>query len=166
MANKRIKKKMGQVRRKKIHQILDLVLEINRLKATTQDMASDAFTASFHFSGVSCYVEVQVYKEDKDKNEVSIWFHAPVGRTPYSSLQEKTLDEVLNGLKKIKREGKRHMDQKMELEEGMVCLKSDNIEIGEKMMLPNGKIGIVTEKREWKGRASKKITKKKRRIGR
>lgn len=114
MANKRIKKKMGQARRKKIHQILDLVLEINGLKTTTQDMASDAFTASFNFSGVSCYVEVQVYKEDNDKNEVSIWFHAPVGRTSYSSLQEKTLDEVLNGLKKIKREGKRHMDEKME----------------------------------------------------
>lgn len=123
-------------------------------------MASDAFTASFHFSGVSCYVEVQVYKEDDDKNEVSIWFHAPVGRTPYSSLQEKTLDEVLNGLKKIKREGKRHMDQKMELEEGMVCLKSDNIEIGEKMMLPNGKIGIVTEKGNGKVGLVKRLQRK------
>lgn len=136
------------------------MLEINGLKATTQDMASDAFTASFHFSGVSCYVEVQVYKEDDDKNEVSIWFHAPVGRTPYSSLQEKTLDEVLNGLKKIKREGKRHMDQKMELEEGMVCLKSDNIEIGEKMMLPNGKIGIVTEKGNGKVGLVKRLQRK------
>lgn len=61
--NKRLKKKAEKNARKKIHDLLDVVLDINGLSGRKQDITGTLPTAFFEFCGHIGQVEFSVYNE-------------------------------------------------------------------------------------------------------
>ena len=60
--NKRMMKKAEKRRRRDIHRILDMVLDINGLDARMKSKTGDLPTAFFEYSGHVTLVAVRVYK--------------------------------------------------------------------------------------------------------
>ena len=59
---KRLEKKIERMRRKKIHEALEMVLEINTTQKRAQDITGRKPTAFFSFSGHVADVDVSVYQ--------------------------------------------------------------------------------------------------------
>lgn len=59
---KRLKKKAEKALRKKIHDLLDVALDINGLSARQKTLTGNLPTAFFEFSGHIAGVEVQIHK--------------------------------------------------------------------------------------------------------
>ena len=59
---KRLAKKIEKMRRKKIHEALEMVLEINTTQARSQELTGRKPTAFFWFSGHVADVDVIVYQ--------------------------------------------------------------------------------------------------------
>lgn len=62
MMNKRLQKKFEKRKRKLIHEMLDIVLDINGLSARKQSLSGNHPTAFFDFSGHVGWAEVRIYK--------------------------------------------------------------------------------------------------------
>ena len=58
---KRQKKKAEKIKREAIHEVLDLVLDINGLQASKRDTTGDHPTAFFYVSGHICEIETQIH---------------------------------------------------------------------------------------------------------
>ena len=68
MRKKRIEKKAEKLRRKKIHDVLDMVLEINTTYPRQRKYTGTMPTAFFDFSGHVSKVYVNIDKDGWDKN--------------------------------------------------------------------------------------------------
>lgn len=76
--NRRMKKKVEKRKRKQIHELLDLVLEVNGLEERKQSVTGNLSTAFFDFSGHVGWVEVQIFSNGwtPDKSpDTKIWSH-------------------------------------------------------------------------------------------
>ena len=60
---KRLEKKVEKIRRKKVHEILEMVLEINGTYCRQRALTGNKPTAFFHFSGHTAGVAVNVYND-------------------------------------------------------------------------------------------------------
>lgn len=60
--NKRLQKKSEKRKRKFIHEMLDIVLDINGLSARKQEITGNQPTAIFEFSGHVAWTEARIYK--------------------------------------------------------------------------------------------------------
>lgn len=69
--NRRIKKKIERRQRQTIHQMLDLVLDINGLGSRIQEVTGNAPTAFFDFSGHVARVEVTIHKHGWDTGKIA-----------------------------------------------------------------------------------------------
>lgn len=58
---KRLEKKVEKMYRKKVHEILEMVLEINGTHSRQRALTGNKPTAFFHFSGHTAGVAVSVY---------------------------------------------------------------------------------------------------------
>ena len=61
--NKRMKKKAEKRKRKQIHELLDLVLDINGLEAREQNITGNLPTAFFEFSGHVGRINIRTYSD-------------------------------------------------------------------------------------------------------
>ena len=59
--NRRMKKKVEKRKRKQIHELLDLVLEVNGLEPREQSITGNLPTVFFEFSGHVGRVSVRIY---------------------------------------------------------------------------------------------------------
>lgn len=66
--NKRLEKKVEKMRRKKVHEILEMVLEINSTYARRTELTGDKPTAHFEFSGHISRLYVQIQKSGWKKS--------------------------------------------------------------------------------------------------
>lgn len=57
---KRLEKKVEKMRRKKVHEILEMVLEINSTHSRKRELTGDKPTAFFAFSGHTAGIDVSV----------------------------------------------------------------------------------------------------------
>ena len=76
--NKRIVKKVEKRRRDKIHELLDLTLDINSTMPREQEKTGNKPTAFFNFSGHCGILTVQIYDEGwKARIDASkeLWIH-------------------------------------------------------------------------------------------
>lgn len=62
MRKKRIEKKAEKIRRKKIHDVLEMVLEINGTHPRTRALTGNKPTAFFEFSGRTASTHAHVHK--------------------------------------------------------------------------------------------------------
>lgn len=60
--NKRLQKKSEKRKRKLIHEMLEIVLDINGLSARKQEITGNLPTAFLDFSGNVAWAEVRIYK--------------------------------------------------------------------------------------------------------
>lgn len=60
---KRLEKKVEKMRRKKVHEILEMVLEINTTYSRKRALTGNKPTAFFNFSGHTAGVDVNVYND-------------------------------------------------------------------------------------------------------
>ena len=60
---KRLEKKVEKIRRKKVHEILEMVLEINGTYSRQRALTGNKPTAFFYFSGHTAGVAVNVYND-------------------------------------------------------------------------------------------------------
>lgn len=63
---KRLEKKVEKMRRKKVHEILEMVLEINGTHSRQRELTGNKPTAFFCFSGHTAGVTVNVYNDGWD----------------------------------------------------------------------------------------------------
>ena len=59
---KRLEKKVEKIRRKKVHEILEMVLEINTTYERRQDVTGNKPTAFFWFNGHVAGLDISVYQ--------------------------------------------------------------------------------------------------------
>ncbi|MDO4327526.1 MAG: hypothetical protein Q4E24_16135 [bacterium] len=98
---KRIAKKIEKKRREGIHKVLDLVLDVNGLKARQKELTGDKPTAFFSFSGHIAAVMVSVYNAGwatgiEDALNLTHYLGEDYGDSLEKILQK--LTEVANGL--------------------------------------------------------------------
>lgn len=63
---KRLEKKVEKMRRKKVHEILEMVLEINGTHSRRRELTGNKPTAFFYFAGHTAGVSVDVYSNGWD----------------------------------------------------------------------------------------------------
>lgn len=63
---KRLEKKVEKMRRKKVHEILEMVLEINGTHSRHRGITGNKPTAFFYFTGHTAGVTVDVYNDGWD----------------------------------------------------------------------------------------------------
>lgn len=68
---KRLEKKVEKMRRKKVHEILEMVLEINGTHSRKRALTGNKPTAFFSFSGHTAGVDVSVYNDGWDSRNLS-----------------------------------------------------------------------------------------------
>lgn len=68
---KRLEKKVEKMRRKKVHEILEMVLEINGTHSRKRALTGNKPTAFFSFSGHTAGVDVSVYNDGWDSWNLS-----------------------------------------------------------------------------------------------
>lgn len=68
---KRLEKKVEKIRRKKVHEILEMVLEINGTHSRKRALTGNKPTALFSFSGHTAGVDVSVYNDGWDSWNLS-----------------------------------------------------------------------------------------------
>lgn len=98
--NRRQKKKAENMRRRKLHRILDQVLDINGLEARTRLLTGDKPTAFFsingHIGAASVSVDYTGWSPD-----CTTGFRRDFGMTPISYLDD--IDDVITQLDYIRR---------------------------------------------------------------
>lgn len=98
---KRLKKKVEKIRRKKVHEILEMVLEINGTHPRNFNRTGDKTTASFAFSGVVASVEADIYRDGWDFGKKMDFFeHAYID----TSLEGLRIEDIKSKLKDITEE--------------------------------------------------------------
>ena len=98
--NKRIVKKVEKRRRDKIHELLDLTLDINSTMPRRQEETGNKPTAFFDFSGHIGTVELKVFR----KGWFETWFtggYEPEWIKPHT-YQDHELDEALCQARQLK----------------------------------------------------------------
>lgn len=68
---KRLEKKVEKMRRKKVHEILEMALEINGTLPRQRELTGNKPTAFFNFSGHTAGVTVNVYNDGWDSGHLS-----------------------------------------------------------------------------------------------
>lgn len=91
---KRLEKKVEKMRRKKVHEILEMVLEINTTYPRRAELTGDKPTAHFEFSGhvSSLYVQIQKsgWKKSGNLNEPdNAWLDASTDPGEMERLKKK-----------------------------------------------------------------------------
>ena len=97
--NKRIVKKVEKRRRDKIHELLDLTLDINSAMPRRQEITGNQPTAFFEFSGHIGTVELKVFREGWFK----AWFtggYEPERIEPHT-YRNHELDEAIRWAKQL-----------------------------------------------------------------
>lgn len=98
---KRLEKKVEKMRRKKVHEILEMVLEINGTHPRNFDRTGDKTTASFTFSGVVASVEADIYRDGWDiGKKMDFFVHAYID----TSLEGLRIEDIKSKLKDITEE--------------------------------------------------------------
>lgn len=90
--NRRLRKKAGKRRRKLIHGLLDLVLDINGEAPRNQELTGNLPTAFFDFSGHVGVVEVWVYRDG---------WHPDAGRPRGLWLSAQNQGELMDGIRRL-----------------------------------------------------------------
>lgn len=98
---KRLEKKAEKMRRKKVHEILEMVLEINGTHPRSFDRTGDKATASFTFSGVVASVEAEIYRDGWDFGKKMDFFVYAYIDTSFEGLR---IEDVKSKLKDITEE--------------------------------------------------------------
>lgn len=98
---KRLEKKVEKMRRKKVHEILEMVLEINGTHPRSFDRTGDKATASFTFSGVVASVEAEIYRDGWDFGKKMDFFVYAYIDTSFEGLR---IEDVKSKLKDITEE--------------------------------------------------------------
>ena len=87
----RLKKKAEKRKRKMVHQLLDLALDINGLERRKQEITGNLPTVFFNFSGHICVVDIGICADgwypgaDKDKG---LWLDAKDQKKLLDGIQE------------------------------------------------------------------------------
>lgn len=98
---KRLEKKVEKMRRKKVHEILEMVLEINTTHPRSFDRTGDKTTASFMFSGVVASVDASIYRDGWDFGKKMDFFaHAYID----ASFEGLRIEDIKSKLKDITEE--------------------------------------------------------------
>lgn len=98
MRKKRIEKKVEKLRRKKIHDVLEMVLEINGTYPRTRTLTGNKPTAFFEFSGHTASTHVYAYKNGwYPDDEADFWEYG----------RDEEIDDLKRGLKDIMEELRR-----------------------------------------------------------
>lgn len=98
---KRLEKKVEKIRRKKVHEILEMVLEINGTHPRSFDRTGDKTTASFTFSGVVASVEADIYRDGWDFGKKMDFFAEAYMDTSFEGLR---IEDIKSKLKDITEE--------------------------------------------------------------
>lgn len=98
--NRRIKKKSEKMRRRKLHRILDQVLDINGLEARTRSLTGDKPTAFFYINGHIGAASVSVDYTGWSPDGITE-FRRDFGMTPIGYLDD--IDDVITQLDYIRR---------------------------------------------------------------
>lgn len=61
--DKRLKKKADKARRREIHALLDVILDINGLSKRRRDITGELPTAFFKFSGHTADIEIEIHNK-------------------------------------------------------------------------------------------------------
>ncbi len=91
MMKDRMKKKAEKRKREMVHQLLDLVLDINGLERRKQEITGNLPTVFFNFSGHICMVDIEICANgwypgaDKDKD---LWLDAGDQKKLLDGIQE------------------------------------------------------------------------------
>lgn len=105
MRKKRIEKKVEKLRRKKIHDVLEMVLEINGTHSRDRELTGNKPTAFFYFSGHIADVAVSLYKNGWDFGcEADFRMEA---YTDNMHIKEKDMTDLKEGLKSVMEELRR-----------------------------------------------------------
>ena len=107
MRKKRVEKKVEKLRRKKIHDVLDMILEINGTHSRSLEKTGDKPTAFFYFYGHVASVDVKVYT-DGWGNEKHPAFYSCGYLDSYNSgcKMEKMQKELEEVMEKLRNDGK------------------------------------------------------------
>lgn len=71
---KRLRKKMDKARRKEIHKLLDLILDINGISKRRGDLTGNLPTAFFRFSGHTAMISIEIFKDGWESNQYSDFY--------------------------------------------------------------------------------------------
>lgn len=71
---KRLRKKADKARKKEIHKLLDLVLDINGLSKRRGDLTGHLPTAFFRFSGHTAMISIEIFKDGWESNQYSDFY--------------------------------------------------------------------------------------------
>lgn len=93
---KRLEKKVEKMRWKKVHEILEMVLEINTTYERRQNVTGNKPTAFFGFSGHTASLDISVYQNG--------WYPNCHERQNFNTLYGYSMDELLEKLSNKKKE--------------------------------------------------------------
>lgn len=102
---KRLAKKIEKMRRKKVHEALEMVLEINTTQVRLQRVTGCKPTAFFSFSGHTAGISVGIYPDGWGKN--CSWKHwCDSSYSDYSESMEQMLKRLVHKKKELQDAGK------------------------------------------------------------
>lgn len=104
MRKKRIEKKAEKLRRKKIHDVLEMVLEINTTYPRQREYTGTMPTAFFDFSGHVSMVFVRIDKDGWNKNGN---LHVPGNVSMNARTESDKMEELKGKVKEIQEELRR-----------------------------------------------------------
>lgn len=93
---KRLEKKVEKMRRKKVHEILEMVLEINTTHERRQDVTGNKPTAFFWFNGHTASLDISVYQNG--------WYPNCREYQNFNTVYGYGMDELLEELSNKKKE--------------------------------------------------------------
>lgn len=96
---KRLEKKVEKMRRKKVHEVLEMVLEINGTHPRRRELTDDKPTAFFSFSGHTASIDVSV-----NENGWASYVRTAPGMYAYMDIEGFPLEDVKNELGNIMEE--------------------------------------------------------------
>lgn len=95
---------MAAVTREQIHEMLDLILDINGMEERTREQTGDKPTAFMWFYGHTFDVDIRIYKNGWDYNSYpDIRSTIKLDGGEASEFPSATLDDVMEELKAIKK---------------------------------------------------------------
>ena len=103
---KRLEKKIEKMRRKKIHEALEMVLEINTTQKRAQDITGRKPTAFFSFSGHVADVDVSVYQNGWSFTRGAEGRWSAQAFLDHAGDMERLLKELANKKKELQDAGK------------------------------------------------------------
>lgn len=103
---KRLEKKIEKMRRKKIHEALEMVLEINSTQKRSQDLTGHKPTAFFSFYGHISNVDITVYPDGWGRESRLDGWHNIQAYLDCAGDIEGMLEELTNKKKELQNAGK------------------------------------------------------------